>query len=109
MYEDYFSQLDSGIADTIVSQLNKDQALTLLWALKAKFDWAGCTPVLVEDVEEALERPLTPEEREQVLCSWEFRKGIAEVQATEGNEMIWNMIRDLDLKGADELDEEVTA
>ena len=97
-------------AEQIVAGIEtEDQAFGLLWALKAKFEWAGCTPATFEDVEDALGRDLTPEERERVSTSWEFRKGIAEVQATEGNEMIWNMIRDLDLKCADELDEEVSA
>lgn len=99
----------TNLDEILASIETEDHAFGVLWALKAKFDWAGCTPATVEDVEDALERPLTPEEREQVLCSWEFRKGIAEVQASEGNEMIWNMIRDLGLLTADELDEEVSA
>lgn len=95
----------ASLDEILASIETEDHAFGLLWALKAKFDWAGCTPTTVEDVEDALDRPLTADERERVLSSWEFRKGIAEVQATEGNEMIYNMIRDLDLKCADEMDD----
>jgi hypothetical protein len=92
--------------DAMLDGMIEDDGFRLLWALRSKFQWAGCTPTTMGDVEEALERELTDEERERVASSWEWRKGILEVQSEDGNEMIWNMLRDLDIKAADELEEE---
>ena len=98
-------QFDYKAADAIVAELTEDQGLTLLWALRRRFAWTGCTPTTFTDVEDTLERGLLDEERERVSLSWEWRKGITECQAELANEMVWNIITDLNLKTAEELED----
>jgi len=87
----------------LITDLPQSEAWLVLHAMERKFNWAG-TMFCPEDVGSMLDRDLTPEEVQQVTETWYWRKGMAEVLGNAGNELLYDIISELDLKDAEELE-----
>ena len=87
----------------LITDLPQNEAWLVLHAIERKFNLAG-TMFCPDDIGSMLGRDLTPEEVQQVTETWFWRKGMGEQMGNAGNELLLDIISELDLKDAEELE-----